>query len=198
VKPPARLEFRLRYPAWVNDGDWWAQAFPTDEAKAGLAIELSRRNVERDSGGPFGAAVFDDRTGGVLSVGVNLVVPSRSSVMHAEVVALLMAQQRLGRYRLNLEGPATYTLASSCDPCAMCLGAINIAGVSRLIAAADAEDARALGFDEGPVFAESWAYLERAGVTVMRGVSRAAARAVLERYRKGGGEIYAPNDPAAG
>jgi hypothetical protein len=47
-----------------------------------------------------------------------------------------------------------------------------------------------VGFDEGPVFAESWAYLERRGVRIARGVLRDRAVAVLELYRATGGPIY--------
>jgi hypothetical protein len=47
-----------------------------------------------------------------------------------------------------------------------------------------------VGFDEGPVFAESWAYLERRGVRTARGVLRDQAVAVLELYRATGGAIY--------
>lgn len=48
----------------------------------------------------------------------------------------------------------------------------------------------ALAFDEGPVFPESYAYLERRGLAVERGVLRAEAVAVLSLYRERGGLIY--------
>ena len=54
--PP--LQLHLTLPVWVHDLAL-AAAYPGDEAKVALAIELSRRNVEARSGGPFGAAVFD-------------------------------------------------------------------------------------------------------------------------------------------
>jgi len=48
----------------------------------------------------------------------------------------------------------------------------------------------ALGFDEGPVFAESWRYLEAHGIEVVQGVLAAESRQVLQLYRKGNGLVY--------
>jgi tRNA(Arg) A34 adenosine deaminase TadA len=72
----------------------------------------------------------------------------------------------------------------------MCLGATLWSGVRGLVCGATRDDAIAVGFDEGPVFAESWAYLERRGVGIRRGVLREEAAAVLQLYRERGGAIY--------
>ena len=47
-----------------------------------------------------------------------------------------------------------------------------------------------LSFDEGPVFPESYKYLEDRGLLVVREVLREEARGVLEDYRSSHGEIY--------
>ena len=57
-----------------------------------LAIELSRQNVDRGGGGPFGAAVFDRDSGRLVAAGVNRVVPQSCSVTHAEMVVIMIAQ----------------------------------------------------------------------------------------------------------
>jgi len=62
--------------------------------------------------------------------------------------------------------------------------------VSRLVIGATREDVMALGFDEGPVFAESYAYLVDRGLTIVRDVMRADAVRVLDAYRTRGGAIY--------
>jgi tRNA(Arg) A34 adenosine deaminase TadA len=72
----------------------------------------------------------------------------------------------------------------------MCLGAVHWSGVRRLVTGATRADASALGFDEGPVFPESYAYLERRGLQVKRGVLREEAAAVLARYLERGGLVY--------
>ena len=51
------------------------------------------------------------------------------------------------------------------------------------------EDFR-IDFEEGPVFPASYTYLEDRGITIVRDVLRAEARAVLERYRTKSGKIY--------
>ncbi len=155
-----------------------------------LAIDLSRRNVEEGTGGPFGAAVFEAGTGRLVSVGVNLVVAQWNSVLHAEIVALMMAEQQCGSHTLRGDRLPAHEIVASCDPCAMCLGAILWSGVSRVVCGADREDARGLGFDEGPVFPASYRYLEERGIEVLRGVHRDEARTVLGLYRDRGGTIY--------
>jgi tRNA(Arg) A34 adenosine deaminase TadA len=168
----------------------WNARYSTDDDRMGLAIELSRQNVLRGTGGPFGAAVFESDSGALVAVGVNSVVRLRNSTLHAEILALMLAEHRVGTYSLLSAELPTHELVTSCDPCAMCLGAVHWSGVRRLVTGATREDAIALSFDEGPVFPESFAYLEARGVAVVRGVRRKAAAAVLELYKRQGGPIY--------
>jgi tRNA(Arg) A34 adenosine deaminase TadA len=72
----------------------------------------------------------------------------------------------------------------------MCLGASLWSGVRRLVCGASRDDATALSFEEGPVFPESWAYLQRCGIEIVRDVMRPQAAEVLELYRASGGPIY--------
>jgi hypothetical protein len=62
--------------------------------------------------------------------------------------------------------------------------------VKRVVCGAAREDAAGVGFEEGPVFPESYRYLERRGIEFVRDVSRDEAVAVLERYVREGGTIY--------
>ncbi len=179
-------------PEWTRDVVDWGTRRVTDDGKMALAIELSRQNVLRGAGGPFGAAVFEIGSGVLVAVGVNSVTRLNNSVLHAEVLALMLAEQRVGSYTLLGPGLAQHELFTSCDPCAMCLGAALWSGVRRLVTGADRTDATAVGFDEGPVFPESYAYLESRGVEVSRGVLRGEAVAVLELYQRQGGSIYNP------
>ena len=83
-----------------------------------------------------------------------------------------------------------HELATSCEPCAMCLGATLWSGVKRLLCGATRDDALRINFDEGPVFPQSYAYLRDRGIEVVRQVAREEARAVLELYRETSGVIY--------
>lgn len=168
----------------------WSARYPSDDSRMSLAIELSRQNVLRGTGGPFGAAVFESASGALVAVGVNSVVRLNNSALHAEILALMLAEHRVGSYTLQSTELPAHELVTSCDPCAMCLGAVHWSGVRRLVTGAMKEDAVALSFDEGPVFPESFAYLEARGVAVVRGVLRKDAAAVLELYQRQGGPIY--------
>lgn len=168
----------------------WERPYAGEEARVRLAVRLARENVLRGGGGPFGAVVFDSSTGLPVAAGVNLVVPLRNSVLHAETVALMLAQARLGSFTLAAEGLPPHELAASCDPCAMCLGAVLWSGVRRLLCGADRADAEAVGFDEGPVTPAAYEHLRGRGIAVRRGVLREEAREVLQRYRSGGGLVY--------
>jgi tRNA(Arg) A34 adenosine deaminase TadA len=161
-------------PAWVKDMLAASVRYTSDEDKVGLAIELARLNVVNRTGGPFGAAVF--ATGGdrPIGVGVNLVESMHNSVLHAETVAFMHAERALGTHELS-----GHELFSSAEPCAMCLGATHWAGVERLVFAALREDATAVGYDEGPVFAESYDYLRARGLRVIAGLRRNESADVL-------------------
>src|SRR4051794_17735321 len=91
---------QLVLPDWIGNTVDQALLYADDESKISLAIELARRNVENRSGGPFGAAVFSGE-GRLVSVGVNRVIAQNCSVAHAEMMAYMLAQQRLQRFRLN-------------------------------------------------------------------------------------------------
>lgn len=182
------MSLLIRLPDWVAGQIAEPGCYPDDTAKMELAVTLARQNVRQGSGGPFGAAIFNRNSGALLSVGVNLVVPAHNSVLHAEMTAIMLAESLCGSHTLADKG--CYELFSSCAPCAMCLGGILWCGVERLVCAAEAEDARRIGFDEGPVFAESYRYLEQRGIEVVRGFMRDTARGVLDEYAAAGGLIY--------
>jgi len=184
------MPLTLTLPDWVASIAHPGMVVAEDDDRMRLAIRLARENVLRETGGPFGAVVFERQTGRVVGVGVNSVVRLNTSLVHAEVMAIADAQSRLGSYTLGAEGMPAHDLFSSCAPCAMCLGATMWSGVKRLVCAAAQEDAEALGFDEGPVFAESYAHLVRAGIEVVQDYLREDAQAVFKLYRERGGAIY--------
>jgi len=180
----------ISLPGWIGDVADFARVYPTREDRMRLAIELARQNVLHDRGGPFGAAIFECETGRLVGVGVNRVVPLNNSVLHAEIVAFMEAEARLGSYTLAAEGMPEHEIVTSCEPCAMCLGAALWAGVRRIVCGASRHDAAELRFDEGPVFPQSHAYLEARGVEIVQDVLREEALEVFQLYRQQGGTIY--------
>jgi tRNA(Arg) A34 adenosine deaminase TadA len=181
----------LGLPAWVEefvpDPD---REYPTEEDRMRLAIDLSRANVEHGTGGPFGAGVFDLSTNRLVAPGVNLVATANLSTAHAEIVALMIAQQVVGHFDLGGPGRPLYELVASTQPCAQCFGAVPWSGVRRLACGARDEDAREIGFDEGPEMPDWVSALERRGISVVRDVCREEAVAVLREYAAHGGLIY--------
>jgi tRNA(Arg) A34 adenosine deaminase TadA len=157
-----------------------------------LVIRLALSNVEQGTGGPFGAAVFEAQTGALVSVGVNLVTATNCSHAHAEMVALANAQQQVRNFDLGAPGMSPHELVSSCEPCAMCFGAIPLSGVRRLVCGAWSEDAEACGFDEGAKPKNWETALQERGIAVIRDVCRGEAVAVFQEYQHRGGPIYTP------
>jgi tRNA(Arg) A34 adenosine deaminase TadA len=184
-------EVILRLPGWTqmflaNA----ARSYPTADERMRLVIRLAQLNIEHQTGGPFGAGIFELRTGRLLAVGVNLVESANCSIAHAEMIAIAFAQQAAGRYDLGSEEGTVYELVTSAEPCAMCLGAIPWSGVQSLVCGARDEDARRIGFDEGAKPYNWVKSLQSRGITVQQDVLREEAQAVLLDYQKRGGLIY--------
>ena len=181
----------LALPHWLESFvDDWPDPLETVEHRMFLAVSLSAENVLQGTGGPFGAIVVEAQTGRLIGVGVNLVTSVELSIAHAEMVAISLAQSAIHNWNL---GQATdVQLVTSCEPCAMCFGAVPWSGVSSLVWGANMEDAEAAGFDEGdkPV---NWVHLlENRGIRTQSDVLKEEAAAVLKKYAKKGGAVYHP------
>jgi tRNA(Arg) A34 adenosine deaminase TadA len=181
---------KIDLPAWFQEVADFDKAYITREERMELCITLARENVLRDRGGPFGAAVFECESGRLVGAGVNRVVPLNNSVLHAEIVAYMTAEARVGSYTLAGEGLPAHEIVSTCEPCAMCLGGALWAGVKRIVYSATRDDAAELNFDEGPVFPQSYAYLQERGIEIVPAFMRADACKIFTLYREQGGPIY--------
>jgi tRNA(Arg) A34 adenosine deaminase TadA len=190
VSPQVVRMIKVQNPDWLEAFVDWERLYYDEIDRMRFVVSLSRENVVRRGGGPFAAAVFERDNGRLVSIGTNMVATSNNSMLHGEVVALMLAEEKLGSYTLAREGMPAHELVTSCEPCAMCLGATLWSGVRRLVCGAMREDAIRSKFDEGPVFPESYDYLERRGIEVVRGVLREEAAGVLDLYVKTDGLIY--------
>lgn len=181
----------LVLPDWVGAFcESWDQGFSSVEMRAAFVIALSRQNVARQTGGPFAAAVFLPGDETLVAPGVNLVVSAICSAAHAEMVALMIAQQIMGTHDLGGDMLPDLELVSSTEPCAMCMGAIPWSGVRSLVCCARGEDAEAIGMDEGEKPSDWVAGLERRDIRVTRDIFREEAAKVLQDYAASGGLIY--------
>ena len=112
------------------------------------AIDLARKGMEGNHGGPFGAVIVD-ANGEVIGEGHNLVTSTHDPTAHAEVVAIRRACEKIGNHQLD--GCTVYT---SCEPCPMCLGAIYWARPARIVFACSRGDAADIGFDDDHIYRE--------------------------------------------
>lgn len=111
------------------------------------AIELARRGMLSNSGGPFGCVVVKD--GRVIGEGWNKVTSTNDPTAHAEVVAIREACANLNAFQLD--GCVIYT---SCEPCPMCLAAIYWARPAAVYFACTRDDAASIGFDDDFIYEE--------------------------------------------
>jgi tRNA(Arg) A34 adenosine deaminase TadA len=191
---PRSVTYEL--PSWLLNELDLSTPLRDDEAKMRLAITLARRNVEQ-GGGPFAALVLELETGAVVAPGVNLVVPQSSSLLHAEIVALMFAQARLKTFTLA-GGSTRYELVTSSEPCVQCLGACHWAGLARLVCGAPVAAAEAAGFEEGPRSEDWQEQLAARGTPVTVGVLAAEAGSVLSEYAAQGRLRYNARARAVG
>jgi tRNA(Arg) A34 adenosine deaminase TadA len=185
--------FELGLPDWAAAGLATHQttAFPSIEDRVRLTIALARTNFERDTGGPFAAAVFEEQSGRLVSVGVNRVVPMRCSSAHAEVMALSLAQRVIGTHDLGAAGQPSHQLVVNWCPCAMCCGAVVWSGVRSLVIAGSGPELEAItGFDEGPIHPDWLGELTRRGVAVTDGVLRDETFAMFRAFAASGRQVY--------
>jgi len=183
-------EIHIELPDWLPGFASGPAAIASIDERMAFVIAAARANARAGTGGPFGAAVFEVETGRLVALGVNLVLHANLSVLHAEIVALTLAQRALGTYDLGRAGLPRHELVTSAEPCAMCYGAILWSGITRLVCGARSEDARRIGFDEGPEQIDWASALAQRGIEVRYGVRRDDAAAVLAEYARGGGRIY--------
>ncbi len=119
----------------------------TPENHMRRAIALSFEMMQAGHGGPFGAVIVCN--GEIIAEGHNQVTTANDPTAHAEVTAIRLACQALGRF--DLRGCEIYT---SCEPCPMCLGAIYWARLEKIYFANCRADAAAIGFDDDFLYRE--------------------------------------------
>lgn len=92
-----------------------------------MAVALQEAREGLDQGErPFGSVVV--HRGEVVGRGRNRALSQRDPVLHAEIVAIRQAAQRLAPAEF-----ADATLYTTCEPCPMCCGALFFAGIHRVV-----------------------------------------------------------------
>lgn len=105
-----------------------------------LAVDKCREGLDAGQS-PFGCAIYKD--GKVIACSHNTVVLTTDITAHAEVNALREGCQTVGD--IFLEGAM---VATTCEPCPMCMAALHWARVETVYYGASIADAESAGFNE--------------------------------------------------
>ncbi len=141
------------------------------------AINLSRKTLTENCGGPFGCVIVKD--GEIISRGWNQVTSKNDPTAHAEVLAIREACQKLNSFQL--EGCEIYT---SCYPCPMCLGAIYWARPSKVYYANTAQDAARINFDDDFIYEQILKHPEERTIPFIQIESYEAKQIFAEWFKK--------------
>jgi guanine deaminase len=125
------------------------------------AITIATENVEKNSGGPFGAIVVKD--GKIISEGRNQVTATNDPTAHAEVQAIRAACKVLNTFQLT-----DCEIYTSCEPCPMCIGAIYWARPKAVYYACTKNDAAQIGFDDQFIYEELALPVEKRGIKMIQ------------------------------
>ena len=97
---------------------------------------------------PVGAVIINDETQELVSSSYNQMRINKSSLDHAEILALQIAMKRVSNERLT-----GCSIITTLEPCPMCAQAISFARLSNVVFSAD--DPKSGGILHGPKIFES-------------------------------------------
>ena len=115
----------------------------SDEFYLQRAVDLAASNVA-GGGRPFAALLVKDDQ--VIVEAVNTLHISQDPTAHAELLAIRAASQQLGP---RLEGCVIY---ASGQPCPMCLSAMHLCGVTRVVYAASNQQGEPFGLSTAAIY----------------------------------------------
>ncbi len=147
-----------------------------------LAIAKAQVGIAQGQS-PFGCAIVLD--GNVLSVEHNVVWATTDVTAHAEITALRSACTKA--VSVLLEGAV---VATTCEPCPMCMAALLWARVDTIYFGATIADAAAAGFHEIALPASEMAARATRPVNLHAGILAAECVDLFRQWREVGGRAY--------
>ncbi|MDX1947034.1 MAG: nucleoside deaminase [Pirellulaceae bacterium] len=146
----------------------------TPESLMQLAVEKCQVGIAAGQS-PFGCAIaLGDQ---VISVAHNTVALTIDSTAHAEVNAIRQACTNTGKFLL--EGAV---VATTCEPCPMCMAALHWARVDTVYFGATIADAATAGFNELHLPAEKVLSLGGSKVKLIGGVLVEACKELFQTW----------------
>lgn len=110
------------------------------------AIELAQANL-REGGRPFGALVVCNDE--VIATGVNEMLATHDPTAHAELLAIRAASHQLASSDLS-----KCVVYASGHPCPMCMAAMTMSGIKKVVYAYSNEDGAPFGLSTAAVYDE--------------------------------------------
>jgi tRNA(Arg) A34 adenosine deaminase TadA len=141
-----------------------------------LAIDAARRGIVAGQS-PFGCAIASAER--VVAVAHNQVLATTDITCHAEVNALRQACREVGA--IHLSG---YAVATTCEPCPMCMAALHWARVGTVYYGASIADAAAAGFNELHLPAAELLRLGGSAVELVPGVLAEECVALFQEWSR--------------
>jgi tRNA(Arg) A34 adenosine deaminase TadA len=140
-----------------------------------LAIAKVREGISAGQS-PFGCAIA--LNGKLLAVAHNTVWQTTDITAHAEINAIREACARVGK--IFLSGGI---VATTCEPCPMCMSALHWARVETVYFGATIADAALAGFHELTLSAADVVQLGKSPVTLVGGCLRDECRQLFDEWR---------------
>lgn len=140
------------------------------------AIEKAREGIAAGQS-PFGCAIC--RQGELLAVAHNTVIASPDITAHAEVNALRQACQKTEFHFLEKS-----VVATTCEPCPMCMAALHWARVETVYYGATIADATAAGFNEIQLPAERIVQIGGSQVKLVSGLLQKPCRELFQLWQE--------------
>ncbi len=147
-----------------------------------LAIKEAEKTMNKDMGGPFGAAIVKDDK--VIAVSSNTVLADHDPTAHAEINAIRKAGERLKTH--DLSGCKLYATGY---PCPMCLSAIIWANIKEVYYGTDLDDAEEIGFRDDFIY-EFIRNSNQEGFLKLKNISKKECLKLFEEYEEKEKEIY--------
>ncbi len=146
-----------------------------------LAIKEAEKTMQKDIGGPFGAAIVKE--GKVICVLSNTVLKDHDATAHAEINAIRKAGEILKTH--DLTGCTIYATGY---PCPMCLSAIIWANIKEVYYGTDLEDAEKIGFRDEFIY--DFIKNNNQEVLKLTNISKSECQELFNNYMKQNKEIY--------
>src|SRR5262245_40039938 len=141
-----------------------------------LAIDAARRGIGAGQS-PFGCAIASPA--GVVAVAHNQVLATTDITCHAEVNALRQACREVNA--IHLTG---FAVATTCEPCPMCMAALHWARVGTVYYGASIADAAAAGFNELDLPAAELLRIGKSPVELVSGVRAEECRGLFGEWSR--------------